>query len=212
MSAGSEPLPPEGFRALLDRDVPSFGLSPSNGVRNRLVLFLVELDRWRRKMNLTGPLGEADLVSHVLESLLGERLLDPSARVVDIGTGGGFPGVPLAIARPDVRMTWLEPREKRAAFLKHIARTIPVENAEVLVGRLENLTDARYDAATSRAVRIDMEIFRQMAFLRPGGDLLLWTTAPEQLETTLTTTGLRLEQVIAIPGSRQRAIGIFRKA
>jgi 16S rRNA (guanine527-N7)-methyltransferase len=211
MSAGSEPLAPEGFRALLDRGLPGFGFSLSNGVRNRLVLFLVELDRWRRKMNLTGPLGEADLVSHVLESLLGEHLLDPAARVLDIGTGGGFPGVPLAIARPDVRMTWLEPRGKRAAFLKHIARTIPVENAEVLIDRLENLPDARYDAATSRGVAIDKEIFRQMGFLRPGGDLLLWTTTPDQLVTTLATIGLRLVQVLAIPGSRQRAIGVFRK-
>jgi 16S rRNA (guanine527-N7)-methyltransferase len=139
-------------------------------------------------------------------------VIDPSVRVVDIGTGGGFPGVPLAIARPDVQMTWLEPRGKRAAFLKHIARTIPVENAEVLVDRLENLPDNRYDAATSRAVRIDTGIFRQMGFLRPGGDLLLWMTAPEQLATTLATIGLRLVQVLAIPGSRRRAIGVFRKA
>jgi 16S rRNA G527 N7-methylase RsmG len=109
-------------------------------------------------------------------------------------------------------MTWLEPRGKRAAFLKHIARTIPVENAEVLIERLENLPDARYDAATSRAVRIDTEIFRQMGFLRRGGDLLLWTTTPDQLVTTLATIGLQLVQVLPIPGSRQRAIGVFRKA
>src|SRR6266567_8656703 len=137
MSSGPEPLRPEAFRDLLEKKLAAFGLEldDQNQKRSRLARFLSELDRWRRTVNLTGRLSAEELVSHTLESAFGADLLPLLASVLDIGTGGGFPGVPLAICRPDLRWIWLEPREKRAAFLRHVARAIPVENAEVVPGR-----------------------------------------------------------------------------
>jgi 16S rRNA (guanine527-N7)-methyltransferase len=212
MSVGPEALPPEEFRALLERELPRWSLtSPEPGTVGRLATFLAELDRWRSRINLTGRLSPAELASHALESVLGERFLPPRARVVDVGTGGGFPGVPLAIWRPDLEITWLEPRERRAAFLRHVARTIPVENARVLEARQEDLPDASFGYATSRAVRIDPRTLRKAPFLEPGGALVLWTTLPEELGPAMALQGLPLEETVAIPGSNQRAIGVFRR-
>ena len=211
MSVAIEPLRPEGFRTLLAEGIPDFGLSLSRETVDRIAAFLAELDRWRRKVNLTGKLGPIELVSHALESVLGEQFLPPSARVVDVGTGGGFPGVPIAIARPDLQVTWLEPREKRAAFLRHIARAVPVGNAAVLAGRLESLPPGSFDSGTSRAVRVDAKAIGKGEFLRRGGVLLLWTTSPDRLKPMLASGGLELEEVLPIPGTSRRAIGVFRR-
>lgn len=213
MSGGPETLPPEEFRSLLERQLPRWSLMPPHPATvDRLATFLAELDRWRGRINLTGRLSPAELVSHALESVLGERFLPPRARVVDIGTGGGFPGVPLAIWRTDLEVTWLEPRGRRAAFLRHAARAIPVENARVLEARQEDLPEASFGYATSRAVRIDPKTLRKAPFLEPGGALVLWTTSPGELAPAMALEGLALEAVLAIPGSRQRAIGVFRRA
>jgi 16S rRNA (guanine527-N7)-methyltransferase len=210
MSVGREPLPPETFRNLLGRELPRFGLQPSPDVLDRLARFLAELDLWRRRINLTGRLSAAELVAHTAESLLGGRFLPPGARVIDVGTGGGFPGVPLAIARPDLEMTWLEPRGKRATFLRHLARIIPVEKAQVIAGRVEHPVGASFEYATSRAVRVDPAVFRRTDLLAPGGALILWTTNPRELVSGLAAVGLRLEEKVVVPGSRRRTIALFR--
>jgi len=212
MSAGPEPLPPEEFRKLLEFELPRWNLTAPDTTVAALARFLAELDRWRRRLNLTGRLSPSDLVSHALESVLGAPFLPDGARVVDIGTGGGFPGVPLAVWRPDLELTWLEPREKRAAFLRHIARTIPVENARILVARQEDLPRETFGYATSRAVTSEAGAWADAPFLEAGGALLLWTTASEKRVADLAAHGLRLEATLAVPGSRGRAIVLFRKA
>jgi 16S rRNA (guanine527-N7)-methyltransferase len=212
MSDGREPLPPENFRELLGRELPRSGLDEGPDVLDRLARFLSELDRWRGRINLTGRLSPSDLVSHTAESLLGGRLLARESRVCDIGTGGGFPGVPLAIGRPDLDVTWLEPREKRATFLKHLARSIPVENARIVVGRVDLLAPGSVENATSRAVRIETIVSAGTRFLTPGGALILWTTRAPELAASLGAAGLSLEESLAVPHSRHGVIARFRKS
>lgn len=203
----AEPLPPERFQALLENALPDFRLDLTGRERLGLARFLAELDVWRRRVNLTGRLSCEELVSHALESAVGAALLPLEARVVDVGTGGGFPGVPLAIVRPDLSVTWLEPREKRAAFLRHVARAVPVENAVVAAGRAEDLPVSVFDVATSRAVRI--ETLDPGRFLRPGGSVLLWTT--DTNAAAAPPSGFQLERVLPIPASRQRVIAVYRR-
>ena len=201
-----EPLPPESFRALLQNALPAFSLDLTDLQQDRLARFLAELDAWRRRVNLVGRLSSEELVSHALESALGAALLPRNGAVVDIGTGGGFPGVPLAIVLPELSVTWLEPREKRAAFLRHVARALPAGNAVVRVARAEDLPDSGFDFATSRAVGI--ETLGRIRFLGPGGGLLLWTTAARAAGTP--PQGSELESVLPIPLSRERVIALYR--
>ena len=209
MSAGPEPLRPEAFRNLLEKKLADFRLDLDDQKTSRLARFLSELDLWRRTVNLTGRLSAEELVSHTLESAFGATLLPLVASVVDIGTGGGFPGVPLAVCRPDLRWIWLEPRGKRAAFLRHIARVIPVENAEVVSGRAEELPVESFDIATSRGLKLDGAT---VAGLLPrGGSLFLWTTEEDAAKNALLSARFRLEQTLPIPATRRRVIALFRR-
>jgi 16S rRNA (guanine527-N7)-methyltransferase len=202
----AEPLPPESFRALLRNALQAFSLDLTDLQEARLSRFLAELDAWRRRVNLTGRLSSEHLVSHALESAVGAALLPVDGAVVDVGTGGGFPGVPLAILRSELFMTWLEPREKRAVFLRHVARVLPVENAVVQAARTRDLPDSGFDFATSRAVGI--EALDPVRFLKPGGGLLLWTTLPKAAGRP--PSGFELERVLPLPFSRERVIALYR--
>jgi 16S rRNA (guanine527-N7)-methyltransferase len=201
----AKPLPPEEFRDLLENALPRYSLELTDAHRERLARFLAELDVWRQHVNLTGRLTAEELVSHALESLVGAELLAARSTVVDVGTGGGFPGVPLAIVRADVELTWLEPREKRAAFLRHVARALPVANAVVRTARAGNLEASEFDFATCRAVALDA--LGAVPFLRPGGRLLLWTTRSKAVAAN---GSLELEQVLPLPQSRQRIVAVYR--
>lgn len=204
--------PPEVFRRLLKAAAPEWGLSISPSVLSALARYLAELDVRRRTTNLTGPLGFDELVSHTLESALGERLISHGARVVDIGSGAGFPGLPLAIVRPDLTVTLLEPRAKRAAFLRHVVRETRARNARVEESRATALPkQARFDVATSRAVGRIVEILRGASFLAPGGTFLAWTTEPQELARRLVPL-FSLERTESVPGSQRRTIALFRGA
>ncbi len=145
----AEAQPPEFFAAEIEKQTPAYGLSLDPSRIALLARYLAELDLWRRRTNLTGPVSAEDLASHALESVLGEKLISHDTRVIDIGSGAGLPGMPLAIARPDLAVTLLEPRGRRAAFLRHAVR-IPVPNAQVLEKRVQELEEPLYQAATAR--------------------------------------------------------------
>lgn len=210
MSPEGAPSPPEAFRDLLAASAPQFGVSLPPERFDALSRFLAELDRWRRVMDLTGPLTAPELADHALESALGANLLPPGASVLDIGSGAGFPGVPLAITRPDSPITALEPRAKRAEFLRHIARTVPVRNLKVIQRRLEELEPRSFDVATSRAVGGLAKLADDGPFLQAGGLFLVWTTEPQKPAQTLSNAYL-LEKVVRIPRTQKRVIACYRR-
>ncbi len=197
--------PPEFFAAEIEKLIPLFGLSLEDSVVSLLARYLAELDLWRRRTNLTGLLSSEDLASHALESVLGEKLIHHGARLIDIGSGAGLPGMPLAIARPDLEVTLLEPRGKRAAFLRHAARTVPVPNVQVLKERAENLAEPAYDVATSRALANLKDVLMRAKFLKPESSLVLWTTDPKKI-----ADALLLERVEHVPGTREKFVALYR--
>jgi len=211
MSPGvAAPLPREGFRKLLETQQAAFSLNLPPPALDSLSAYLSELDLWRRRINLMGRLSPEELAGHALESVLGEKLIPHGVEVVDIGSGAGFPGMPLGIARADIRVTLLEPRSKRHSFLCHIARTVPVPNAFPLLGRANELSAGRFDFATCRAVGKASEVLGRAAFLKSGGLLLAWTTDPQGLGLSLSPV-FRFEKVVSVPASRNRAIALYRR-
>lgn len=202
--------PPEFFSAEILTQLPRFGLSLGAPEVSSLARYLAELDLWRRRTNLTGPLSGADLVSHALESALGTKLIPHGARVLDIGSGAGLPGIPLAIAGRGITMTLLEPRSLRAAFLRHAVQTVPLKNADVVEERVEKLSGKKYDVATIRALAGIPRLVRGAEFLAREGVLLSWTTEPQALAQSL-KKGFSLETVQPIPESRRRVLALLRK-
>jgi 16S rRNA (guanine527-N7)-methyltransferase len=206
--AGAQP--PEFFAAEILSQLPRFGLSFGESSHLGLSRYLAELDLWRRRTNLTGPISGEELVSHALESALGEKLISDGARLLDIGSGAGLPGVPLALVRSDLSVTLLEPRAKRAAFLRHVIRTVPVQNAVVLENRVENFEKPLYEVATIRAVGNMEKILNPPDFLGSEGILLSWTTDPKGLAQAL-SDHFSLEKIEHLAGTRKKVIAVYLK-
>ncbi len=203
------PLPPERFEEILRQRAPGFSTIPTPEVIAELSVFLAELDRWRRRTNLTGALTAEELSDHALEALVGSDLIANGERVVDIGSGAGFPGLPLAILRSDIVMTLLEPRGKRAAFLRHVVRTLGLAGTTVLEARIEEVGGQTFGIATTRAVGSFSRWVGDARFLGSRGLLLAWTTEPDSVARDL--PGFTLERRIPVPGSARRQIVAFRK-
>jgi 16S rRNA (guanine527-N7)-methyltransferase len=135
------------------------------------------LAKWNRTHNLTSvrdPLGMLRL--HLLDSLavLPHMPARPRLRLIDVGSGGGLPGVPLAIARPGWRVTLLDSSQKKSAFLRQTTAELGLANVEVATARAESYTPPQlFDVAIARALS-DLARFVAAArhLLAPGGQLL----------------------------------------
>jgi 16S rRNA (guanine527-N7)-methyltransferase len=116
-----------------------------------LLRYLGELVLWNKAYNLTAVREPAEMVTrHLLDSLV--LLPHVAGRVLDVGTGAGLPGIPLALANPALHVTLLDSNGKKARFLRHAQRQIPLTNVEVVEARAEAYVPAApFDAAVSRA-------------------------------------------------------------
>ena len=146
----------------------------------RILTYLDLLERWNRKINLTGVRDpEACVTRHFGESLYLGRWVELDGRLLDIGSGAGFPGLALKIAFPALAVTLLEPIAKKRAFLKEVARTCEMKLVEVAGERLEDFArrdpPERFDTATARAVGgLDVLVSLASLCLKPGGRIILW--------------------------------------
>lgn len=127
------------------------GLATSPESRARLLAFVRLLDRWNRVFNLTAVRDADRVVSvHILDSLAVLPHLAGS-RVIDVGSGGGLPGVPLAIMRPEWSLTLLDSNSKKCAFLRQAAAELGLANVAVAECRVESFRAPPFDSIVSRA-------------------------------------------------------------
>ena len=123
-------------------------------------LYLEELKKWNEKINLTSLRSDKDItIKHFLDSLTVVRFLKDNnvSSLLDIGSGGGFPGIPLKIVMPKLKITLLEAIEKKVNFLKHIIRILGLNNIEAIKGRAEDKEiikayKSSFDCVISRAL------------------------------------------------------------
>ncbi len=183
-----------------------FGLSLSTDQIGQVIAYLELLLRWNKKINLTGILDAPSCVSrHFGESLYLGRWVDLNGRLLDIGSGAGFPGLCLKIIFPDLWVTLLEPVAKKRAFLKEAARVCGMNFVEVRGERLEDFAclapPPAYDAATARAVgHVEELIPLASRCLKPGGDLFLWLSGRQASELGYLQGGIREGRGIRVPG------------
>jgi 16S rRNA (guanine527-N7)-methyltransferase len=176
----TEPDPGATFDELLVGGVAR--LSISLGAREIAAFraYGEELLRWSPRMNLTGFGTPEQIVRYgFLDSLACASLLPPNAeRVLDVGSGAGFPAIPLAIVHPRVGFTLVEPSRKKTTFLRHVVRALKLSKVQVLSIRVEDLQNDRamlrsFDAASARAVAPPANISEWVRpFLRAGGVFL----------------------------------------
>ncbi len=156
------------------------------------------LEKWNERINLTAlPLqgwSEPALVRLLLEPLAASKFVaDSVADWLDIGSGGGSPAIPLKVVRPDLRLTMVESRARKAAFLREVCRSLNLVSCAVHNGRAEDLSVSNRDSAdlvTDRAVRLDEQMVAAVSqLLRPAGRLLVFATeAPSAARLSLLAT------------------------
>jgi 16S rRNA (guanine527-N7)-methyltransferase len=118
----------------------------------KLDRFLDLLIEWNQKLNLTRIVDRTDAeVKHIADALTAVAHIGPGLSVADVGTGGGVPGVPIAIARPDLRVTLVDSTRKKLDAIEQIVKSIGLTNVNVLHARIEAV-DRTFDVVTARAV------------------------------------------------------------
>jgi 16S rRNA (guanine527-N7)-methyltransferase len=158
--------------------------------------FAEALGRHGEERGLIGPLEPPRLwTRHILNCAIAAPLLRPG-RVGDVGSGGGLPGLVLAIARPDVSFTLIEPMERRTTWLHEQVEALGLANVEVLRARAEEAPKYVFDQVTARAVSAFRKLVPLTApLLRLGGELVLLKGAGAQAEIDAATKELRKHRV-----------------
>jgi 16S rRNA (guanine527-N7)-methyltransferase len=193
-----------GIDSRLASGLSALGLALAPGQVAALLRLVDELADWNTRVNLTAIRAPADMVDkHLLDSLAVLPWLGGLA-VADVGTGAGFPGLPLAIADPDRRFTLVEATGKKATFVRHAAAMLDLPNVEVVQERAESYRPARpFDCVVARALGPLPEFVRVAGHLAgPGGRLLAMKGKVPEAEIAALPAGWKAVAVhpVAVPG------------
>jgi 16S rRNA (guanine527-N7)-methyltransferase len=202
---------------LLAAGAEEWGVTLSPEQVQAFAVYQRELILWNERINLTTVKDPEEVqVKHFLDSLSCLRIVDtfsPDARCIDIGTGAGFPGLPLKIVRPSMRLTLLESVGKKARFLEHMVKTLGLRDVDVVHGRAEELgRHAEYremfDVALARAVaQMAVLVEYALPLLRIGGIFVAQKGAEvgeevEAAQPAMRLLGGRLQELraVSLPG------------
>lgn len=169
--------------SLLRESLTRNGIVLSDDVIAKLEKYQEMLMDWNTRMDLTS-VKDGDMASrHFVDSLLPMRedgLIPQTGKLIDVGTGAGFPGMPLAIANPELKVTLLDAQEKRCSFLRAVKEELQLDNVVILHGRAEDagrdkMLREQFDRAVARAVAA-LNVLSEylLPFVKVGGQMLCW--------------------------------------
>ena len=166
------------------RLLEEFGLSKDK--ISKFERYLDILLEWNEKFNLTAITDKAEIEEkHFIDSIELIKYFDVKNKtLLDVGSGAGFPGIPLAIVEPSLRITLLESNGKRVSFLNEVIKELDLENVEVIQGRAEELgTREKYDIVTARAVK-ELNVLLEISFylVKVGGYFIAYKSSGVDLE------------------------------
>lgn len=198
--------------------IGALGLELPTAAIERLEQFGALLEKWNRTFNLTALRGQDKILTHHLLDSLSLVPHVHALRVLDVGSGGGLPGIPLAIARPEISVTLIESSSKKTAFQKQAAIELGLTNLEAVGGRVEDYQPSTlFPAITSRAFS-DLPLFIRLTrhLLAEGGVWLAMKglvptsemdALPDDIEIRhihkLTVPGLEGERHLVVMGVRK---------
>ncbi len=208
-----------GLRAALDelcRSAGARGIDLSPEQRARFEIFITTLLLWRSRLSLTAAATPLVIVqSHILDSLSLAAFIKAGQRVADLGSGPGFPGIPLAIVRPRATFVLVESKRKKASFLREVVRQAGLINATVTEERAESLDGSgAYDVVVSRAVWPVSEFLKVSQVLLPAGGLAVAMKGPRGVaESGSTDEGFSRDQTLQyrLPDDSERVLLVYRK-
>lgn len=195
----------DDFREILQKTLDEFELSLDELAVDRLCTYNDLLVEWNEKINLTALTAPEDVaLKHFADSLMLLRYIEieKGASVIDVGTGAGFPGLVLRIARPDIRLTLLDSLQKRLGFLEEVCRALEIDDVDLIHSRAEDgsRTELRdsFDFAVSRAVAsLNTLCEYDLPYVKVGGRFIAMKskeadTELADAENAITTLGGKL--------------------
>ena len=171
---------------LLQESSAEIGVPLSTEQVQRFMVYLEQLQLWNQSFNLTSiTLDDEIIIKHFVDSLAALKAdeIMVGASLLDVGTGAGFPGIPLKIARLDLNITLVEPAKKKSSFLHFIVGLLRLENVDIFDGTLErfmneHLPYGSFDYLTTRALKQDLILRDGTKLLRHGGKAILYSSQP----------------------------------
>jgi 16S rRNA (guanine527-N7)-methyltransferase len=163
----------------IEETLQGYGIFPSSGLAGKISAYIDLLRKWNRRISLTTVTDPVEIVRfHFGESLFAMSQLGiGESRLADVGSGAGFPGLPLAMAIPDLHATLIESNTKKCAFLAEAIRLLELPNATIYEGRMESLVanSAPFDIVAARALgQFDQLLAWAQRSLTGRGRVLLW--------------------------------------
>ncbi len=210
---------PRDFRARLERRAKRVGLTVSVELAERLGAYVELLSRWNKRMNLTALDERDEAIDRLLiEPLVAVKYLPSrSAAVLDIGSGGGSPAIPMKLAASGIALRMVEVKTRKAAFLREAIRQLNLGDTVVEASRYEELLSRPdlHEAAgvvTVRAVRIEVRLLTGLqAFLAPGGEIFLFRGSGGPDAPAALTPLLRWHANYPLVESLRSRLTVFRK-
>ena len=185
---------------LLRNGIRDLGLTYTEEQIASFLTYLTELKKWNKAYNLTGAKNDREIIiKHFLDSLLFSKVLPPCTQTVaDIGSGGGFPGIPVKIMNPRLRVFLVEPTQKKAVFLQHIYNKLGLRDIEIINKRIEEAEGLKVDAAMTRALFSVREFIEKAGKILNKDGVLILSKGPKLeeelkgLDMSVTVTDLKL--------------------
>jgi 16S rRNA (guanine527-N7)-methyltransferase len=222
----------ELLKPFLGSEAYDQGPSTNDALYNQISTYIDLLLRWNARINLTAIRTEEEIVTrHFGESLFAARhlfprmcsvnpvssvlkdlVLDPSAqpRAADLGSGPGFPGIPIKLWAPQIHMTLIESNHKKSAFLREIVRSLTLTNIDIKIDRAESVSGI-YDLVTLRAVERFTSVLPIAARLvKPRGRLALLISSHQLAQANSLLPTFSWDLPLPIPESASRVLQIAR--